>query len=226
MSPYVWIEALLISMRTDEALALLGLSWRERDDKDAIRAAWKRKIRGAHPDRNASVHATRNAQILNEAKDVLLKMFEDVVDKKQREHEEERRAREQREHEEERRAREKEQAEAILRKAQFKNDETTRGTRGRVHRKLENYPEGRALIEEMKMFFKNNFVLRSYDDFSDRLLVSDIMELFIQSRDQTSEVQRRLFQRHAKKMFQTIWPNAKYFQYSGKRCFLFMGIKK
>ena len=209
MSPYVWIEALLISMRTDEALALLGLSWRERDDKDAIRAAWKRKIRGAHPDRNASVHATRNAQILNEAKDVLLKMFEDVVDKKQREDEEERRARE---------------AEAL--QAQFKNDETTRGTRGRVHRKLENYPEGRALIEEMKMFFKNNFVLRSYDDFSDRLLVSDIMELFIQSRDQTSEVQRRLFQRHAKKMFQTIWPNAKYFQYSGKRCFLFMGIKK
>ena len=38
-------------MKTDEASALLGLSWREREDKDAIRAAWKRKLRETHPDK-------------------------------------------------------------------------------------------------------------------------------------------------------------------------------
>ena len=68
-------------MQILEALNLLGLCWRDRDNKEAIRAAWKRKIHKAHPDKNDSQGATKMAQALNEAKAVLLGNPESELDK-------------------------------------------------------------------------------------------------------------------------------------------------
>ena len=59
-------------MQILEALTLLGLHWNDRENKDAIRAAWKRKIYAVHPDKNDSNDATKKAQALNEAKETLL----------------------------------------------------------------------------------------------------------------------------------------------------------
>ena len=231
-------EGCLGAMQILEALALLGLHWNDRENKDAIRAAWKRKICAVHPDKNDSHDATKKAQVLNEAKETLLGQSESEFDKIFRERQEEMQAKKKmdeskkqeeetskREHdaflqrldEYERKARE-------IKRERYNKNRKHRAPDSRAHRKIDDYPEGKNLIEEMKSFFNNNFV--SKNGSPDHLFVRDIMDHFVSSRDVTSDLEKRLFQRHSKQILISIWPNAKYSKYNNKRCFLNVGIKQ
>ena len=61
-----------------EALAMLGLCSSHAYNKEAIRKAWKAKLRLAHPDKNmaSTPSATAYTQMLNEAKDTLFGQYE------------------------------------------------------------------------------------------------------------------------------------------------------
>ena len=214
-------------MQILSALNLLGLCWKDRENKEAIRAAWKQKIHKAHPDKNDSQGATKLAQALNEAKEVLLGNPESELDKIQREAQEELQAKEEeikREHEAfMRRCEEYHQKEKERKKERYNKNRKKRVSDSRAHKNIEQYAEGRILIEEMKSFFKDSF--KSNNGSTDRLLVSDIMDHFTKSRDTTSILEKRLFQRHAKRILQGIWPNAKYSKFRNKMCFLFIAIR-
>jgi len=45
-----------------EALSLLGLSWKDRDNHTKIKEAWKNKVRLVHPDKNTISNATEQTQ--------------------------------------------------------------------------------------------------------------------------------------------------------------------
>ena len=220
-------------MLISEALRLLGLTWYERDNQDAIRSAWKRKLKEAHPDKNSTSDTTKTAQKINEAKDVLWGQFENTLEKELREAEEERLARE-KEQESKRKQKEEENekirryTQELYEKAEKNHKETYMKNRkkrvpgSRVHRKLDDYPEGRAFIEEMKVFFKSRFT--ECQDKQKHLFVSEIMTFFMQSRDQTSDSDKRLFQRHANNVLKSTWPNAKYVKFQNKRCFMHVKV--
>ena len=88
-------------------------------------------------------------------------------------------------------------------------------------------PNSRAqqLMDEMGVFFRNAFV--SNPSSTGHLNIQEIMELFTQSRGNTTDLERRLFQRHAKAVMQSAWPGAKYATYrTRKHCFKFVGLRQ
>ena len=67
-----------------EAMTILGLTFNDSFDEAKIKQAWKQKVRHAHPDKNhlRQESATRAAQLLNEAKEVLLERLAQDLENK------------------------------------------------------------------------------------------------------------------------------------------------
>ena len=91
----------------------------------------------------------------------------------------------------------------------------------RIHRKLSEYSEGRYLVNEIKSFFRDNFMLEA----SNQLEVSDIQDLFVRSRDHTTDLEINIFKRHGKRIFIETWPTSTYSRKKFKRCFLHVRAK-
>jgi hypothetical protein len=253
-------------------MAILDLTVSQSLNPAAIRSAWKQRIRKVHPDKSqcSSEYATKQAQRLNEAKDVLeakARLFtRDPVDeeyerqmreeeKKEEEYERQmreeekkeeeaaRQAREEAKKEEEekrcaeavRQAREKAQHEKVVRECEemynrmkevrrerYARNRRKRAPGERVHKKIEDYKEGKELVEEMRAFFREGFV----DKFNHKLLVRAVMDIFIKSRaGQTSTLELNLFKRHSKRLFQEVWPGVVYSTLGNKRCYLNVSVK-
>jgi hypothetical protein len=214
-----------------EALSILGLRFTEIHDTSTILKAWKQRIRGTHPDKNhrGQENATEATQQLNEAKDTLLDIFNDPYEKKIKEDEEERVSREKEQAEREAdNAELRQKCEDMYNKMKAhrrENYSTNRKKRlptTRVHRKINDYLEGKALVEEMQMFFREKFM----EKVNSTLLVGDILYYFIKSRDHTTDLEANLFKRHSKKLFLSAWPGSKYSSCKNKRCFRHVCAKK
>jgi curved DNA-binding protein CbpA len=228
----------LTTMLRFEAMVILGLTFVESLDEAKIKQVWKQKIKHVHPDKNKHTEqesSTNATQLLNEARDALLEPFHDSSYEKKRQ-----------EDEEEQVLREKRRAEAeAKRQAEDTTFEQKSGTShvkfttndnkrenlnkirkkrlptSRVHRNINEYKEGKALIEEMQTFFQDSF-----KEVPDNVLwVGDILDLFVKSRDSTSVLETNLFKRHAKQLFLTTWPNSSYSIHQNKRCFRDICVK-
>ena len=228
-----------------EAIAVLGLSWAESWDELRIKRSWKQMVKKTHPDKNISgyAYATFKTQQLNEARDVLISRITNNIDKKKREDEEERLAKlaevkakqaaeekKRREDEEERlvklaetEAKQAAEREMILksRRERYTKIRSKRLPSARIHRKISDYSEGRDLVNEMKNFFRDNFILKA----SNQLEVSDIQDLFVKSRYHTTDLEINLFKRHSKRIFMETWPTSTYSRKKFKRCFLHVRAK-
>lgn len=232
-------------MLLSEALFVLGLTSTAICDESVIKRTWKQKMRESHPDKNlqASASATADTQRLNEAKDTLLQIFHDRHEQKRREDEEERLMRDKQKHREdemrekkraETEAKKKEdddhfkkycddmynKAQAIRHERQIRNRKKRLPT-ARVHKKICEYQEGKDLVEEMQKFFSDKYTNAA----NNVLLVSEILDLFVKSRDSTSVLEINLFKRHAKKLFLAAWPKSAYSSSKNKRCFRHVGVR-
>jgi hypothetical protein len=231
-----------------EALYRLGLSWEQRVDNAAIMKAYKRRMLEFHPDKNPNAQATMISQLLNEAKDLLLKGgdLRQTEDKLRKEHEarikretedtlrKEHEARMKREFEERvaeetRKFREEceqhyERAKQTRRERYSKNRrKRPEGTR--AHAKISSYPEGKALMDRMTAFLKGQLE-ECIDSTNSRLFVDELLDLFVRSHENTSLLDQRLFQRHCRTTLLAIWPNAKYSKFKNKHCYLFIRPKQ
>ena len=203
-----------------EALTLLGLSWSDRNNTQAINRAWKRKLLSVHPDKSTSNNANEQTQQLNRAKDVLLEQSEDMFDKLKRQAEEERAAYEKEKAAFEQKCNEMHEKARQARRERYAEKRKKRAEGSRVHRKVEDYPEGKALIEEMKTLFKNRFVSKI-----EHVSMADMMDLFVKSRDSTSDLEKHLFHRHARRLFAAAWPDARYTKHFNKWTFYGVAFK-
>jgi hypothetical protein len=111
-------------------------------------------------------------------------------------------------------------AQAILHERQIRNRKKRLPT-SRVHKKICEYQDGKDLVEEIQKFFRDKFT----DAANNVLLVSEILDLFVESRDSTSVLETNLFKRHAKKLFLAAWPKSAYSSSKNKRCFRHVGVK-
>ena len=207
-------------MHYPEAIAVLGLSWAESCDELRIKRSWKQMVKKTHPDKNISgnAYATLKTQQLNEARDILISRITNNSDKKIREDEEERLAKLA-----ETEAKQAAEREKILesRRERYSKNRRKRLPSARIHKKLTDYKEGRDLVNEMRNFFQNNFMLEARN----QLEVSDIQDLFVKSRYHTTELEINLFRRHSKRMFIETWPMSTYSRKKFKRCFLHVRVK-
>ena len=224
-------------MLRSEAMAILDLTFTESLDEAKIKQAWKQKIKHAHPDKNNHLgrpeeteeSATNATQSLNEARDVLLEPFKDSYHEKKRREDEEERVLNEKQRAEAEAKRQAEDAEIeqkceashakakAIKRENYNRNRRKRLPTSRVHTKITDYQEGKALVEEMQAFFRDRFKEPEFSD--DALLVSDILDLFIKSRDSTSILETNLFKRHAKRLFLAAWPNSSYSMCKNKRCF-------
>ena len=139
-------------MHFSEAIVVLGLTWAESWNESKIKLYWKQMVKRTHPDKNISGNttATHKTQQLNEAKDTLMSRLTNHDEKKIREAEEERLAREKELIE----AKAKQNAERETRRERFTKNRRKRLPFTRVHRKSEDNKEGNEFISEMLLFFK------------------------------------------------------------------------
>jgi hypothetical protein len=237
------------------ALAILGFSRGSVLDESIIRKAWKIRIARVHPDKSSDPRALQSSQAINEAKDVLLGVVSGVfgkVSKEWDEEEQERLAkkRDRDEHERLAEQRKKDQEEAhqaslrkfeedydahwnrvkAMRRANHARNRKPRAPGSRIHKKIEDYDEGKALINRIK-----NLVVTCFEEKTGaRVLCSELLEVFTQSNMEGTEekdkanatLEQRLFVRHAKRLFMEQWPNAKYTLYKNQRCYLNVCLKE
>lgn len=227
-----------------EALDTLGLTVRDVTDEAAIQRAWKQGMKRVHPDKNflmSTTESTRLTQKLNEARDILFNRlrahqpaqtaYGHEQERMARERERaEQAAREKREADE--RAREdelfKKQCDAWYEKGQearrerFVKNRRKRAPGTRVHKRIGDYREGKALIQEMTAFFHGNLMVQQCN----KLPVQDILDHFINSRESTSDLEINLFRRHCKTLLMTVWEDTVYSTLRNQRCFMHLNIKK
>ena len=192
-----------------EALTLLGLSSSDHHKTQAINSAWRRKVLTVHPDKSMSHDATYRTQQLNQAKDLLLTHYEDLLTERKCPAE----------------ASEKEQKAAQAQHKHCAKKRKKRAEGSRVHRKIQDYTEGKALIEEMETFFMDSFISNP-----EYVSLADIMHLFMKSRkkitsDLASDLDKRLFHRHARRLFAAAWPSTHYTKHRNKWSFYGVAIK-
>jgi curved DNA-binding protein CbpA len=206
-------------MHYNEAIAVLKLTWFESWDESAIKRSWKKIVKTTHPDKHTpgSTNATLITQQLNEAKDTLIGRLTNHDDKKKREDEEERLAREKELAEIEA----KHNAEMDNRRERFTRNRRKRLPLTRVHRKSEDNKEGSELRSEMLKFFKENFLLST----ASKIAVSEILNRFITSRYHTTKLEIDLSKRHCKRIFHAAWPTAVYYRNKDNRFFLYVDAK-
>ena len=201
-------------MFRQEALRLLGLNAGDAFDEQAIRTAWKRRLKEIHPDKNLAAGATAYAQQINEAKDTLCSFFVDVDQKMKDNEDDERKAREK---EQEEHRRQMDELQRRVQKQQYEKRMKNRKKRAegsRIHRRAEQCEEGTALLQEMEAFFRKRF---HYLPCTGRhVFVSQIRDIFIFSRLGITDLEKHLFKRHAKRIILSIWPEVQYRQYRGK----------
>jgi hypothetical protein len=104
------------------------------------------------------------------------------------------------------------------------NSPKKRGKRApedRIHLNIGDYKEGRDLVKEMKTIFQERLVYTT----GNKLLVSDVLDLFVKSRDHTSDLEINLFKRHSKKLLMAAWPEATYRMLNNKRCYMHVRVK-
>jgi curved DNA-binding protein CbpA len=213
-----------------DAMTILGLNYDECCDEQAIKRAWKQKVRLAHPDKNmqSNEQSTKQTQLLNEAKDVLLDRISGDDDREDERRAEEYEKQARKKEEAEREARHKEWDELYkkgleARQERFVKNRKKRAPGSRAHRKITEYKEGKAFMDEMEAFFQEKFTCKSWN----RLLFKDVLDLFVKSRENKSTaLDINLFKRHSKKMFMEVWPNAVYCKTKNQRCLLHMDFKK
>ncbi len=136
---------------------------------ERIEKAWNKTLLRVHLDKCAGAESKQRAQEVNEAKEVLLSFFlpRSEGDKKEamlREQEEERKRQQ-----EETKAKfhawaEKQWEEGDAKMKAWRRERYARNSKerpegARIHRKIEDYEEGQALIEEMKKFVNEHFKL-------------------------------------------------------------------
>lgn len=112
-----------------------------------------------------------------------------------------------------------------LKRANFVKNRRPRAPGSRIHKKIEDYKEGRDLIEEFKAFFTSNVNEKE----GSRVFCRDLFNAFTKSRkDQggvvTTKLEMELFWRHGKRLFMTLFPNCKYTAYKHQRCYLHVGF--
>jgi hypothetical protein len=197
-------------MKIDAALSVLGIEFSECKNKSRIRSAWKSKLRAIHPDKNKCIDSTKQAQDLNEAKELLLACNDNYDVNKENEDEKES------VHESTLDEKMNIQAEILReRKLHFVKNRKKRPPGTRAHRKsnLHDTP----VLTEMRTFFSNNFT----KCFNKRhVFVSDIQNRFFRSRNDTTSLEKGLFKRHTNKILMTLWPEARYCRYRNKRCYI------
>jgi curved DNA-binding protein CbpA len=208
-------------MYSYEAIRILGLSLSDRFELSAIVSAWKRKIRHTHPDKNGHTpDATENTQRLNEAKDVLVKGLHDPMEK---EAAEKKREEDTRKYYKDRHNKLFEEIKAQKR-ARYALNRKKRAPGTRVHRKSQDCAEGIQLIEAMKGFIKGKF--QESTDFNDIVMVDDILTLFTDTRELSTDMEKNQFRRHARTLIQNAFPKASYTVSQNKRCYRFIDTKK
>ena len=209
-----------MSFQVLDALRVLGLTWDQRLNTNAIEQAWKRMIVRSHPDKNRGQQATEQTQKLNSARDTLLYRLVDPEEKKRRESEEEALAREREKVALEARHREQMEREQKEKREMYTRNRRKRLPGTRAHRKSAESAEGNELMVEMEKFFRERFEMCK----GDRLKTSEISALFVVSRHMT-DLESNLFKRHSKKLFKAAWPKAVYSMYQNQRCFLDVKVR-
>jgi hypothetical protein len=220
------------------ALAVLGFSRYSVLDAEIIKKAWKARIAKVHPDKNSSPGALKSSQMLNEAKDVLMGTLDVLFESKQMQAEEEERLAKQKEKEDAHQAflRKFEQdcdahweKVRAFKRANYARNRKPRAAGSRIHKKIEDYQEGKALINRIKDFFAKCFEEKS----GAHTLCSELLDCFVKSNVEedkekdkaTATLEQRLFVRHAKRLFLAQWPRAKYTLYKNQRCYLNVALK-
>lgn len=216
-------------------MAILGLNFLDSLDELKIKQAWKQKVKHVHPDKSGhqgQKSATAATQRLNEAKDVLLEQFHDPFEQQRKEDEEERVMREKQRAEA---AAKQEEDDACFRKMcqdlfdkakalkheNYIKNRKKRLPTSRAHRKSDECQEGMALVVDMQKFFQDKFK----EAAKNVLFASEILDLFVKSRDKTSTLELNLFKRHARKQFLSVWPKSIYSSRKGRRCFRNVCVK-
>jgi len=204
-----------MQMSIPYALALLGLSWNDRTNYDAICKAWKIRLKLNHPDKNGSLHATEWTQRFNQAKDLLLQQLNHQIDKEATEGETQRTAEAQRSFQNKIRQCYEKAKHSNHSKPQFTKypkklrKPTIRGTR--VHCKTTDYLEGKTMLDEMKHFFKTYFI-----PSAENIYMHQINDFFITTHPDVTLSEMRLFHRHARRLIAAEWPYARYTKHKCK----------
>ena len=208
-------------MIRQEALHLLGLNAWDAFDEQAIRAAWKRKLKEIHPDKNLDAGATAVAQRINEARDTLCGFFLDVEQKMKDDEEYERKAREKEEHQ-----RQMDELQQRARNEKYEKRMRNRKKRAegsRIHRRAENCAEGVAFLQEMDEFFKSKFHYLPSE--GSPLFVTQIRSEIIFYRLGLTDLESHLFRRHAKRIILSLWPKVQYRKFHDKHYVRFLFLK-
>ena len=88
----------------------------------------------------------------------------------------------------------------------------------RLHRKVDSYDDGKLLLQSMRQYFLETY---SYNaSAGSRVMVSDILEGFMNFRPSTTRAESNLFQRHSKVILMETMPGVSYSKYKDKRCFV------
>jgi curved DNA-binding protein CbpA len=243
-----------------EARLILELSIKDSMNPAMLNRVWRQKVRLVHPDKNNALgkSATEQTQVLNEARDVLISLLHNPMEKIRQDAENEKNAREkekteleatrEREVEEKKRqgqfearvkrekvkadlkaarqvvrAQKKEQKalEKQTKREHYEMNRRRRAPGTRMHRGIWGYKEGRALEKEFRTFFQNNFMHAP----SKRVFYSDMLEMFIKSRDNTTELEKNLFRIHTRRLLFEAVPEAYHTAYTNRRCFLHVSEK-
>ena len=111
-----------------------------------------------------------------------------------------------------------------LKRANFVKNRRPRAPGSRIHKKIEDYKEGRDLIEEFKAFFTSNVNEKE----GSRVFSRDLFNAFTKSRKDrggvVTKLEMEMFWRHGKRLFMTLFPNCKYTAYKHQRCYLHVGF--
>lgn len=217
-----------------EAIKILDLLFNEYRNPKAICNAWKKKMLSVHPDKCHDQDATKKAQTINEAKDVLLEFnlrmntsfYESAEAEKEAQRKSEEKEQAKRQTEEKARKREEEvyrkrQEEIVneaLRRSKMESDtKSKRKTRNdtRIHKNIKEYKEGRELMKNIKHFVKQSFIVSD----SGRISMNDIVIAFRTLHNSITPLKLRLFRRHFKSVCLAKWPSAKYTVSRGMRSY-------
>ena len=93
----------------------------------------------------------------------------------------------------------------------------------RIHMKIGDYHEGRALMEDIKAFVKESF---SRSD-AGKVFASEILDAFQKARCRSviTPLEISLFRRHFKPELLAEWPSARYTVLGGARCYAGVCLK-
>jgi curved DNA-binding protein CbpA len=184
---------------------------RQAEEREILARERERKQMEAEERERAARERERVAAAKEAEEKAAAKEAEDIAKKKQQEDDMMKMKREEEE------ARE-------LKRANFVKNRRPRAPGSRIHKKIEDYKEGRDLIEEFKAFFTSNVTEKE----GSRVFSRDLFNAFIKSREDrggvVTKLEMEMFWRHGKRLFMTLFPNCKYTAYKHQRCYLHVGF--